>query len=139
MFMILRSDAITLFLPPVSEVLGLPLDGNWSTVKATFQALQTLAGSESRVVFDYVRSSVLRGDNTLYGEAGAARSVSKVQEQWLFGLDPGQVEVFLADYGLRLSDHADANELERRYFTGANGRLMARVNGTHAIVTAVRI
>ena len=110
-----------------------------ASVKATFQALQTLAGSESRVVFDYVRSSVLRGENTLYGEAGAARSVSKVQEQWLFGLDPGQVEVFLADYGLRLSDHADANELERRYFTGANGRLMARVNGTHAIVTAVRI
>ena len=110
-----------------------------ASVKTTFQTLQQIAGSKSRVVFDYVRSSVLRGENTLYGEAGVARSVSRVREHWLFGFDPGQVEEFLADYGMSLSDHADANELERRYFTGANGRLVARVNGTHAIVTAERI
>lgn len=110
-----------------------------ASVEATFQTLETLAGRGSRVVFDYVRASVLRGENTLYGEEGAAQSVSRVQEKWMFGIEPGKVSSFVAKYGFAVSDHADACELERRYFTGENGAVLARVNGTHGIVTAERI
>lgn len=110
-----------------------------ASVIATFQPLETVAGHGSRLVFDYVRGSVLRGENTLYGEAGAMRSVSEVQEKWLFGFESGQVEVFLREHGFKVTDHADANELERCYFTSADGGPMARINGTHAIVTATRL
>jgi methyltransferase (TIGR00027 family) len=110
-----------------------------ASVETTFQTLETLAGRGSRVVFDYVRASVLRGENTLYGEEGASQSVSRVQEKWVFGIEPVEVSGFVAKHGFAVSDHADASELERRYFTGENGAALARVNGTHGIVTAGRI
>jgi len=106
---------------------------------ATFRALGTLAGEGSRLVFDYVRASVLRGENTLYGEAGMTRAVHDVNEAWHFGLEPDRVESFLSTYGFGLKDHKDAGELERLYFTDADGRIVGHVNGTHCLVTAERL
>jgi methyltransferase (TIGR00027 family) len=106
------------------------------SVDATFRTLQTLAGEGSRVVFDYVRASVLRGERTLYGEAGITRSVEEIDERWHFSLEPKQVGPFLSAYGFTPSDHKDARDLEKLYFTDANGLIVGRVNGTHCLVTA---
>jgi methyltransferase (TIGR00027 family) len=50
------------------------------SVRATFQTIQAYAGIGSWVVFDYVQASVLRHENTLYGEAGVTQTVSKAGE-----------------------------------------------------------
>jgi methyltransferase (TIGR00027 family) len=108
------------------------------SVQATFQTIREYAGIGSWVVFDYIQASVLQNENTLYGEAGLTKSVSKAGEQWRFGIEPGEVASFVAVYGFQVSDHKGAPKLEATYFQDADGRLVGRINGTHCIVTAVR-
>jgi methyltransferase (TIGR00027 family) len=108
------------------------------SVRATFQTIREYAGTGSRVVFDYVRASVLRHEKTLYGEAGLMRTVSKAGEQWQFGIEPDELASFVAAYGFQVSDHKDAQELETMYFQDTHGRLVGRINGTHCIVTVVK-
>ena len=55
------------------------------SVRETFQTIREYAGKGNRVVFDYIQASVLRHENTLYGEAGLVKSVSKAGEKWQFG------------------------------------------------------
>jgi methyltransferase (TIGR00027 family) len=108
------------------------------SVQATFQTIREYAGESSRVVFDYVRESVLRGEKTLYGEAGAAQTVSKAGEGWQFGIEPGELTSFVAAYDFKVSDHKCTQELEATYFQDSSGRPVGHINGTHCIVTAVR-
>ncbi|HXX34599.1 MAG TPA: SAM-dependent methyltransferase, partial [Thermodesulfobacteriota bacterium] len=106
------------------------------SVHETFQTIQDYAGKGSRVVFDYIYTSVLRKEGIYYGESGIVRKVSGAGEQWHFGIEKGQIEQFLARYAMRLIDHKDAKDLEKTYFTDSNGNVIGRVNGTHCLVTA---
>jgi methyltransferase (TIGR00027 family) len=106
---------------------------------ATLRTIRAFAGQESRLVFDYARSSVLRGENTAYGEAGVTRAVAKANEQWRFGLEPSQVESFLSTYGFSLKDHEDSLGLEELYFQDSTGQVVGRINGTQCLVTAERL
>lgn len=106
---------------------------------ATLRTIRAFAGKRSRLVFDYVKSSVLRGDNTLYGEADVTRAVAKVNEQWHFGIEPSQIESFLSSYGFRLEEHADSSVLEKLYFQDSDGRVVGRISGTQCLVTAERL
>ena len=63
----------------------------------------------------------------------------KAGEQWRFGIDPVEIEQFVTANGFEVSDHKCAQELEAMYFQDADDRLVGRVNGTHCIVTAVRL
>jgi len=109
-----------------------------ASAHATFRSLEDLAARHSRVVFDYVRAAVVRGDGTAYGEEGLHRSVEKINEAWRFGLEPGEVKSFLALYGFELDDHRDAAALERMYFENEHGALVGHINNSHCIVTAER-
>ncbi|MGA3137195.1 MAG: SAM-dependent methyltransferase [Terracidiphilus sp.] len=109
-----------------------------ASVDSTFRTLEALGGKGSLVVFDYVRASVLRGDRTAYGEAAVTRAVDKVNEQWHFGLEPGQMESFLSNYGFLMNDHRNARGLEQLYFADTSGAIVGHINGTHGIVTAER-
>ncbi len=108
------------------------------SVRETFQTIRKYAGKGSRVVFDYIQASVLRHENTLYGEAGLVKSVSKAGEQWQFGIEPGEIGSFATAQGFELSDHKCVQELETTYFQDTDGRLVGRVNGTHCLVTMER-
>jgi len=108
------------------------------SVDATFRVIQSFAGEGSEAVFDYVRASVLRQTGSFYGEREIVKAVAKAGECWHFGLEEGDVEGFLKTYGLRLSEHKGARDLERMYFTDPSGRIVGRVNGTHCLVRAVK-
>lgn len=108
------------------------------SVRETFQTIRKYAGKGSRVVFDYIQASVLRHENTLYGEAGLVKSVSKAGEQWQFGIEPDEIGSFAAAQGFEVSDHKCVQELETTYFQDTDGRLVGRVNGTHCLVTMER-
>lgn len=108
------------------------------SVDVTFQAIRDYAGKGSLVVFDYIYASILRGENTHYGESGIVKTVSGAGEQWHFGIEDGQIAQFLAGYEMRLVDHKDAKDLEKAYFSDAYGKTIGRVNGTHCLVTAER-
>jgi methyltransferase (TIGR00027 family) len=106
------------------------------SVQTTFQTIMTYAGAGSWVIFDYVLASVLRGENTIYGEARLKQFVAKANERWQFGLDPEEVAAFLAPFGFALRQHTSAAQLEEMYFRDASGRRVGRVNGTHGLVLA---
>lgn len=106
------------------------------SVQATFQTIQNYAGKSSWVVFDYVHASVLRKEGIYYGESEIVETVSSAGEQWCFGIERGEVEQFLSAYELKLINHKDAKELEKEYFSDADGEVIGKVNDTHCLVTA---
>ena len=108
------------------------------SVDKTFKVIEEFAGEGSEVVFDYVRASVLRQVGSYYGEREIAKTVAKAGERWYFGIEEGELEPFLKKYSLRVSEHKDALDLERMYFTDASGEIVGRVNGTHCLVRAVK-
>jgi methyltransferase (TIGR00027 family) len=106
------------------------------SVAETFRTIQDYAGEGSRIVFDYIHASILRKEGIYYGEEGIVQTVSGAGEQWHFGIEKGQIERFLAKYAMQLLDHKDAKDLEQTYFSNSKGSIIARVNGTHCLVTA---
>ena len=80
------------------------------SVRETFQVIREYGTKGSRVVFDYIRASVLRHENTLYGESELIKSVRKAGEPWQFALEKGkrrkplslltQIIIFFAGFAL---------------------------------------
>ena len=80
------------------------------------------SASDSRVGFDYIYASVLRREGRFYGEREAYEMVSRVGEGWMFGLEEGEIEPFLAARGFEMVAHYTPIELERTYLTAENGK-----------------
>lgn len=81
-----------------------------ATVRRTMEGLRAAAPG-SRLVFTYVRKDFIDGRNR-YGTRTLYRSV---QGLWHFGLQPDEVEAFVAEYGWRLREQAGPDELVARY------------------------
>ncbi len=105
-------------------------------VDGTLSFVHNSATEGSIVVFDYVRASVLRRENTLYGEKGGYDRVAQVGERWTFGIEDGAIEGFLAERGFKLLSHYMPSDLEAAYLTAEDGARLGRVNETHCIVIA---
>ena len=116
-------EGVTMYLEPEA------VDGTLSFVRNS-------AAEGSIVAFDYVRASVLRRENTLYGEKGGYDRVAQVGERWTFGIEDGAIEGFLAERGFKLLAHYMPSDLEAAYLTTEDGTGFGRVNETHCIVIA---
>jgi len=116
-------EGVTMYLEPEA------VDGTLSFVRNS-------AAEGSIVAFDYVRASVLRRENTLYGEKGGYDRVAKAGERWTFGIEDGAIERFLAERGLKLLSHYAPADLEAAYLTAEDGTKFGRINETHCIVIA---
>jgi O-methyltransferase involved in polyketide biosynthesis len=82
---------------------------------------------------------VLRGEGRYEDERKIVESVAKAGEKWQFGIEEGQLEPLLANYGFRLFDEANATKLEQVYFTDTNRRVVGNVNRTHCLVRATKV
>jgi methyltransferase (TIGR00027 family) len=117
-------EGLTMYLQPES-------------IDKTFKIIQEFAGAGSKVVFDHIYASVLRRENLYEGEKELSRSVSKENESFCFGIEKGSINEFLSGYGFEALSIMDSNTLEDMFFKDKQGKLLARVNGTHCIVTAI--
>jgi O-methyltransferase involved in polyketide biosynthesis len=106
------------------------------SVDQTFQTIRELASSGSEVVFDYIYASVLRQEDVHYGEKGTAGIMARAGEQWHFGIEEGEINSFLEQYGFKLIDHRTANDLEEMYFKDPDNHIVGRINGTHCLTRA---
>ena len=77
----------------------------------------------SRIVFTYVHSGMLNGSVFFEGAERLLRDVSRLQEPWTFGIDPGGLRQFLSSRGLSLVEDVPAAEYRRRYFGDAARRM----------------
>lgn len=100
-------------------------------IRDTFATIRALSGPAGLAVFDFIYSSVLRRENTLYGEKALYDRVNRFGEAWRFGIEAGGVDEFARSMGLKLSALKTAGDLERDYGFGAR-----RINGTHGIALA---
>jgi len=116
-------EGVTMYLEP-------------EAVDGTLAFIRNSAAEGSIVVFDYVRASVLRCENTLYGEKGGYDRVARVGERWMFGIEDGTIEGFLTARGLKLLSHYTPSDLEAAYLTAKDGTKFGRINETHCIVIA---
>jgi methyltransferase (TIGR00027 family) len=92
-------------------------------VRATLGALQNVS-SGSRLVFTYVPMDFIDGRN-MYDAAILYKRFRQRQQIWLFGLDPDDVGDFLADYGWKLIEQADADFYLQNYIRPSGRRLAA--------------
>lgn len=106
------------------------------SVDLTFKMIDEFAGTNSEVVFDYVYSSVLREENIYYGEEEIRNKVKNANELWVFGIEKGEIEMFLGRYGFKLIQNLDSEGLENKYFKDMNGNIIGKINGTHCIAYA---
>jgi methyltransferase (TIGR00027 family) len=118
---------------------GLTMYLDPEAVDSTFNILNQFAGNGSEVVFDYVYSSVLRGENLYYGESEVLRGVKKENEPWSFGIEKGEINTFLEERNLKLVHNFDSKELEKEFFEDKHGNTTAKVNGTHCIAYARKL
>lgn len=105
-------------------------------VDATLDFIHDGAAQGSSIAFDYIYTSVLRGENKLYGEKEIFETVSRAGEGWTFGLEQGEVEQFLDERGFRIAVHYTPSELEALFLRAEDGTMFGRVNGTHCIAIA---
>jgi methyltransferase (TIGR00027 family) len=105
-------------------------------VDGTLEFIRNTAASGSRVIFDYIYASVIRRENSLYGEERGYEMVEKVGERWRFGIEDGAINNFLEKRGYKLVVHYSPADLERIFLTNEDGTLFSRINGTHCIVMA---
>jgi methyltransferase (TIGR00027 family) len=105
-------------------------------VDGTLAFIRSSAAEGSIAVFDYVYASVLRRENTRYGEQGIYDTVARAGEGWTFGIEAGAIEGFLAERGFKMLSHHTPADLEAAYLTAKDGARFGRINGTHSIVIA---
>jgi len=100
--------------------------------------ISDVSGTGSLIVFDYIYAGFIRKENKYYGERDIYKTVAAAGEEWMFGLDESEVELFLNKYGFQQKDHSGTQELENRYFRNSKGFIVGKMNGTHALVTGIR-
>jgi methyltransferase (TIGR00027 family) len=103
-------------------------------VDSTLEFIAHHSRPGSSVIFDYMYNEIFQDPNNSYGKA-LKRTAKMSGEEYLFGIDRGQVESFLTRRGFHNVHNMTLEELKQRYFTGPNaGRA---VPADIAIVSAV--
>lgn len=115
-------EGITMYLTP-------------ETVESLFKFIKTNAGNSSKVVFDYIHSSVYRQEGCFYGEEKIFKMISINNQPWGFGLEKGSLDAFLEKFGITLLEKNEAKNLESKYFTNSHNEIVAKINDTHVLVT----
>ncbi len=102
-------------------------------VDNTLAFIANHSGRGSSLIFDYSDAAYLK--DMQHGEVRRMKRAARVTgEGWIFGIEKGQVENFLAQRGFCDIHNATPEDLKQLYFTGPNaGRVMAT---GYAIVSA---
>ena len=94
-------------------------------VDTTLSFIANHSGAGSTVIFDYFYNETLRDPNR-NDVKGMQRTAKLAGEEYMFGIDKGQIEPFLSQRGFCDIRNTELEDIKHLYFTGPNaGRLMA--------------
>jgi len=102
-------------------------------VDELFKLLYELSVPGSRVIFDYIYASVLRKENSCYGEKDIYKKVNRTREPWLFGIEKGEIGEFVSKYKFNVIQDLDPETLEKMFFRDKQHHIVGEINGTHCI------
>lgn len=100
-------EGVSMYLPP-------------SAVDETLAFVSDSSGSGSSIIFDYTYPSVIDGTCRRRESVMWRRSVKRLGEDLLFGIEEGTIETFLKQRGFSVARNADHVFLKQTYFTGVN-------------------
>jgi methyltransferase (TIGR00027 family) len=88
-------------------------------VDGTLEFIANHSGPDSSVIFDYFYNETLR-NTTRIDLKMMRRAACMTGEEYLFGIDEGQVQAFLAQRGFDYARSVTIEDLKPIYFTGPN-------------------
>jgi methyltransferase (TIGR00027 family) len=106
-------------------------------VDNTLEFVSGISGAESAIVFTYVRRGVIDGTDRPEWFGGFVSFAEKVGSPMIFGLDPGEVEQYLSERGLKLIEEVGADEYQELYLKPL-GREMNVFDGERAVFARVK-
>jgi methyltransferase (TIGR00027 family) len=93
-------------------------------VDSTLAFIATHSGAGSSVIFDYFYNEIFNDATNNYAKS-LRRAAQLSGEAYMFGIDRGQIEPFMAQRGFSDVHSQTLEELKQHYFTGNNaGRLV---------------
>jgi methyltransferase (TIGR00027 family) len=84
-------------------------------VARTLEQIANLSMPGTHLVWDYLLSEVVDGMTTNRDALDKARRAARLGEPWLFGLKTDRVADYLAQFGFRLIEDYDPDELREKY------------------------
>jgi methyltransferase (TIGR00027 family) len=106
-------------------------------VNDTLEFVSRAAGAGSEIVFTYIRQGIIDGSDRSKTDQRIVSFASKAGSPWIFGIDPAELEQFLAVRGLDLVEDVGAAEYRERYLAPL-GREMSVFEGERAALAKVR-
>jgi len=89
-------------------------------VDQTLRFVATNSGAGSSIIFDYVYTSALTATDKRSEVARMQRTQRYTGEGLIFGIEEGQIEVFLQTRGYTQIKNMTGNDLKKAYLTGVN-------------------
>ena len=105
-------------------------------VERLFMFVARHGSPRTSVVFDYVFSEMIDGDDTFRGAAPTRRRLAALGEPLRFGIAADGVARYVEAFGLTLASDLRPAELARRYLCAADGSIVGEPYGFAAIAHA---
>jgi methyltransferase (TIGR00027 family) len=106
-----------------------------TTVQQVFQFVNSCAPGSS-ILFDYALKTFVNGDQSTYGGKQFAKWLKKINEPFLFGLNPSETSEFLSKNNLSLVTDLGPDEFEKKYLFTSKGTLLGKTVGHFRIAHA---
>ena len=110
---------------------------NLESVKETLD-LVGHSQRDSVIALDYTVPISEESVHNLYGAREFRESMKKhhASEEFMFSLDNGEIESFLAECNLQIIEYMDNEKIEVKYLTNEDGDLLGRITGNFRLVCA---
>jgi O-methyltransferase involved in polyketide biosynthesis len=105
-------------------------------VNDTLEFVSRAYGAGSEIVFTYIRQGIIDGSDRSKTDQRIVAFASRAGSPWIFGIDPAELERYLAARGLDLVEDVGAAEYRERYLTPL-GREMSVFEGERAALARV--
>jgi methyltransferase (TIGR00027 family) len=105
-------------------------------VNDTLEFVSRTSGGGSKIVFTYVRQGIIDGSDRSEADQRIVAFASKAGSPWIFGIDPAELEQYLAARGLDLVEDVGAAEYQERYLAPL-GREMSVFEGERVALARV--
>jgi methyltransferase (TIGR00027 family) len=111
------------------------------SVDATLKFVNSNSNAENTIVFDYILSVPIEKLNDYYGVRALHEHHLKnhPNEEGKFFIEEGAVAAYLEQRGIKIIDHLDNNEMEKRFLINKDGLSIGQVTGWFRIVLASSI
>ena len=108
------------------------------SVDSTLSFISRSSHSESIIAFDYTVSLSEENLSDFYGAKEFAQTMEEhhAAEELTFSIPEGEIESFLEGRNLKMLDHLDNEEIEKKFLTMDNGTLIGRTTGHFRFVSA---